>query len=55
MRYWWTLCVVGAVLLGVGIAMRSSPYEYGGPISLGGLLLLAGVVGWVRKRRGDIP
>jgi hypothetical protein len=55
MQYWWALSVAGAVLLGVGIAMHSSPYEYGGPISLGGLLVLAGVVGWLRKRRSGVP
>jgi len=55
MQYGWALCLVGAVLLGVGIALHSSPSEYGGPISLGVILMFGGVVGLVRKRRGDVP
>ena len=53
-QYWWALCAAGAVVLGVGIAIHSSPLEYGGPISIGVLLLLGGVVCAVRMRRGDI-
>jgi hypothetical protein len=53
-QHWWALCVAGAAVLATGIALHTSPSEYGGPISLGVILLLGGVVGWVRKRRGSV-
>jgi uncharacterized protein (TIGR03382 family) len=48
-QYWWALCAVGVVLLGIGIALHTSPIQRGGPIMLGFLLLLAGVLGSARK------
>ena len=54
-QYWWALCVGGAALLGLGLAFHSSPAQYGGPISLGVILLVGGLGGLRRRRRGNAP
>lgn len=53
-QYWWALCAGGVALLGFGIALHRSPAEFGGPISLGVIFLLAGLGGWRRKRRDEV-
>ena len=50
-RYWWLIAGVGVVLLVVGITTGSHTLERGGPMILGTLCVLGGLVG-LRRRLG---
>ncbi len=49
-RYWWALAIVGAALVTYGVITHSRAFEYGGPISLGTILVLMSFLGWTRRR-----
>jgi uncharacterized membrane protein HdeD (DUF308 family) len=50
-EYWWAISASGLVLLTIGIIIHARPTERGEPVSLGVLLIVAGLGGLRIKRR----
>jgi uncharacterized membrane protein HdeD (DUF308 family) len=50
-EYWWLLTLIGGGLLVGGLLTTSDPARYGGPVSFGAVMLIAGLLGAARKLR----
>lgn len=50
-KYWWVVAAVGVALLVIGIVTKSQPAQRGGPIMLGVVCILGGLIGLKGKLR----